>query len=101
LQLRQPRNGGDHDHVRRRTDQFCRSSLCTVVIAGAPAILDAQVAAVVPAQPLQRVEERYDAILAFAVGPRIRPSVRRPVEQGPPAARAPRAATLTPLRQAS
>src|SRR5262249_8095179 len=67
LYLRQHRRPRGHDHVRGRTDQFRRSGLFAGRIADAPAIVDAHVAAVGPAQPLQRVEERCNAHLTFAV----------------------------------
>src|SRR5262245_49495218 len=65
--LRQHRRPRGHDHVRDRTDQFRRSGLFAGRIANAPAIVDAHVAAVGPAQPLQRVEERCNAHLTFAI----------------------------------
>src|SRR5262249_52880606 len=67
LYLRQHRRPRGHDHVRDRTDQFRRSGLFAGRIANAPAIVDAHVAAVGPAQPLQRVEERCNAHLTFAI----------------------------------
>src|SRR5262249_31712529 len=54
-------------------DHFCRSGLYSVDVTAPPTILDAQVAAVDPAQPLQRVEERRDASLTFAIGLRVGP----------------------------
>jgi hypothetical protein len=46
-------SGRDHEHIRRRTVQFCRRSLCTFGIARAPAILDPDVATITPAQLLE------------------------------------------------
>src|SRR5262249_45781477 len=73
LQFRQRRIGRRYDYIWRQTDHFCRSGLYSVDVTAPPTILDAQVAAVDPAQPLQRVEERRDASLTFAIGLRVGP----------------------------
>src|ERR1700693_569366 len=52
-------------------DQFCRRGLFTFGIAGVPAILDPDVAAIGPAEPLERIEERRDASLTFSIGLRV------------------------------
>src|SRR5579862_5693593 len=79
-------------------DQFCRRGLYSFGIARVPAILDPDVAAISPAEPLERVEERRDAGLTFTIGLRVirdqhtnppgllrarrkRPSRRRATEQ--------------------
>ena len=76
LQFRQRRIGRRYDYIWRRTDQFCRSGLYSVDITAPPVILDAQITAVDPAQPMQRVEERREASLTFAIGLRVGPHQR-------------------------
>src|SRR6516165_2201671 len=53
-------------------DQFCRPGLCTFGIAPAPAILEPDVAAITPAQLLERLEERRDVGLTFTIGLRVK-----------------------------
>src|SRR5258708_13477082 len=48
--------------------QFCRRDLYTFGIASVPAILDPDVAAFGPAQPLECIEERRAASLTFSIG---------------------------------
>src|SRR6516162_1658930 len=52
-------------------DQFCRRDLYTVDVASVPAILDPDVAAIGPAEPLERVKKRPDASLTFPIGLRV------------------------------
>src|SRR5580692_8051774 len=51
LKLVQEWTARDHNRIRRRTDQFCRRSLCAFGIAVTPAIFDPHVAAIGPARP--------------------------------------------------
>jgi hypothetical protein len=55
------------DDVRREGDQFCRVSTRALGIACGPAIVDAHVAAVGPAQFLQPLHERREAGLTFRI----------------------------------
>src|SRR6516165_3320714 len=52
-------------------DQFCRRGLYTARIASVPAILDLDVTAIDPAEPLKRVKKCPDASLTFPIGPRV------------------------------
>src|SRR5262249_27984014 len=71
MQLSQGCPTRDHDQIRCKADQFCRRGLFTIDITGDPAILNPHVAAIGPAQPLQRVAERCDASLTFAIRLRV------------------------------
>jgi hypothetical protein len=59
---------GDRDRIRCRADQFRRRDFYALAFARAPAIVDPQVAAVDPAEPLQRSDKCRDAGLTLAVG---------------------------------
>src|SRR5262245_64094008 len=55
------------DDVRGECNQFCRVSTSVLGIACGPAIVDAHVAAVGPAQFLQPLHERREAGLTFRI----------------------------------
>ena len=100
---RHARGGIRQDNVRRERDQFGGVSANAVGIVRGPAGVNPHVAAVGPAQLLQRLQERREAGLCFLRRPRPDSSARRRAACVRPVARARRAALrlLQPRRRAA